>query len=185
MPCAYRCSLWSKRKAFFSLNFVLLVGLFFIIVFSSGCTLIENSSMATAAILSDMYPALRQAFLSGKTKKYSWRLSQLKALKKMVTEHMSDIIEAIGKDLGRGTFESEGLECLPVVVEIDHAISNLKAWIKPIITSVPAMMEPATSEYVNDPLGVCLIIGPFNYPVNLLVSNSTFDQTFTMLMGYL
>jgi acyl-CoA reductase-like NAD-dependent aldehyde dehydrogenase len=68
---------------------------------------------------------------------------------------------------GRSFFESEGLDILPFGLEIDHAINNLKAWMKPTFTKMPAIAAPATSEIRYEPLGVVLIIAPFNYPFYL------------------
>ena len=59
-------------------------------------------------------------------------------------------------------FESAGLDVLPLNLEIDHAINNLKSWMKPTFTKLPAIAAPSTSEIKYEPLGVVLIIAPFN-----------------------
>ena len=64
-------------------------------------------------------------------------------------------------------FESAGLDVLPLKLEIDHAINNLKAWMQPVFTKIPALAAPSTSEIRYEPLGVVLIIAPFNYPIYL------------------
>ena len=66
-------------------------------------------------------------------------------------------------------FESAGLDVLPLNLEIDHAINNLKSWMKPTFTKLPAIAAPSTSEIKYEPLGVVLIIAPFNYPIYLLL----------------
>ena len=68
---------------------------------------------------------------------------------------------------GRGFFEAAGLEVLPIELEIDHAINNLKSWMQPVFTKLPAVAAPSTSEIRYEPLGVVLIIAPFNYPIYL------------------
>ena len=68
---------------------------------------------------------------------------------------------------GRGFFEASGLEVLPIELEIDHAINNLKSWMQPVFTKLPAVAAPSTSEIRYEPLGVVLIIAPFNYPIYL------------------
>ena len=68
---------------------------------------------------------------------------------------------------GRGFFEASGLEVLPIELEIDHAINNLKFWMQPVFTKLPAVAAPSTSEIRYEPLGVVLIIAPFNYPIYL------------------
>ena len=87
----------------------------------------------------------------------------------MITENEPVWIEALATDLGRCPFEAIGLELLPVVSEIDLILANLSSWTKNVSTPVPAMMAPATSEIVSEPYGVCLIIGAFNYPIDLLL----------------
>ena len=110
---------------------------------------------------------LKATFATGKTKPLEWRIAQLKALQKMITENESLFAEALAKDLGRSLFEAVGLELIPTAMEITEIISNLKSWAKPVRTSVPALMAPAISEYVYEPYGVCLIISAFNYPIQL------------------
>ena len=75
----------------------------------------------------------------------------------------------MAEDLGRHAFEAVGLELLGCQMEVDYIRKNLKEWMKPTPTPVPIVMAPASSEIVHDPFGICLILGPFNYPVVLLV----------------
>ena len=111
---------------------------------------------------------LRDTYNTGMTRDYSWRVSQIKRLKAMLIENESQISEALYKDLGRCKFEALGLEVCPQYMEIDLALSQLHNWMKPNYTPVPALIEPATSEYIYEPYGVCLILGAFNYPFFLL-----------------
>ena len=113
------------------------------------------------------FEELKLTFASGKTIPYEWRLDQLHKLKAMVKDNESDFVAALAKDLHRGKFEAVAAELIPFYSEVELAISNLKKWMKPEYTSVPAIFSPATSEIRNVPLGVILIIGPFNYPINL------------------
>ena len=62
-----------------------------------------------------------------------------------------------------------GIEIEPCLVDITFALNNVKAWMQPVFTPSPALLAPSTSEYRYEPYGVCLIIGPFNYPLDLLV----------------
>ena len=72
--------------------------------------------------------------------------------------------------VGRSTFEAAGLDVLPMLLEIDHAINNLKTWMQPVFTKIPALAAPSTSEIRYEPLGVVLIVAPFNYPIYLALS---------------
>lgn len=72
--------------------------------------------------------------------------------------------------LGRGFFEAAGLELLPLSLEADHVMKNLKSWMQPTFTKLPALVAPSTSEILYEPLGVILIIAPFNYPIYLALA---------------
>jgi aldehyde dehydrogenase (NAD+) len=111
---------------------------------------------------------LRVTYSTGLTRDYSWRINQIKRLKAMLMENESLISEALYKDLGRCKFEALGLEVCPQYMDIELALNELHNWMKPNYTPVPALIEPATSEYIYEPYGVCLILGAFNYPFFLL-----------------
>lgn len=113
---------------------------------------------------------VRAAFATGKTKSYNFRIGQLLAFQRMVQSEEKNIAEALAKDLGRCKFEAVGLEVLGLLSEVDHAIQNLKSWMEPAYTKVPAVMAPCTSEVVHEPYGVALVIGAFNYPIMLTLS---------------
>lgn len=72
--------------------------------------------------------------------------------------------------LGRSFFESIAFDTLPVNMEIVHAISNLKSWMQPIFTKLPAICAPSTNEIRYEPYGVVLIMSPFNYPFLLTLN---------------
>jgi acyl-CoA reductase-like NAD-dependent aldehyde dehydrogenase len=72
--------------------------------------------------------------------------------------------------VGRGFFEAAGLEILPLTLETDHVMNNLKSWMRPTFTKLPALVAPSTSEILYEPLGVVLIIAPFNYPIYLALA---------------
>ncbi|EGG16246.1 aldehyde dehydrogenase [Cavenderia fasciculata] len=114
-----------------------------------------------------MTQSLRTVFLAQKTRPLEWRYSQLKAMKKMITENKDDIIKSVHKDLGKHVFEITQSEVVLIVAEIEETISKLEGWVKPEKVYTPVGMKPATSHIVKDPLGVVLIISPWNYPVNL------------------
>jgi aldehyde dehydrogenase (NAD+) len=113
---------------------------------------------------------LRTAFKSGKTRHLAWKRAQLLAMKRMVQENNQTFVDALHTDLHRCKFEGQGLELLATISEIDFALENMNAWLKPTFTSVPALALPATHEVVYEPYGVGLLITPFNYPLVLLLS---------------
>jgi aldehyde dehydrogenase (NAD+) len=112
---------------------------------------------------------LRNSFDRNITKNFNWRKSQILALQKLVIDNETRIAEALNKDLGRGEFEALGTEVGSLLFEIQHVLNNLKSWMEPVYTQVPAMMEISTSEIQSEPYGVCLVMGAFNFPFSLLV----------------
>jgi len=112
----------------------------------------------------DVVTELRRVFDTGETRSAEWRLSHLKAMKRMLIEHESEFIEALGKDLGKSHFEAKA-EVSSVIVDIKIA-QRCPEWMKPEKKQTPALLLPASTEVHNDPMGVALIISPFNFPVN-------------------
>lgn len=71
-------------------------------------------------------------------------------------------------DIGKGAVEAYASEVAYVLGEIRHALKHLKAWSKPQKRNTPLSLWPAKSMVQPEPYGVCLIIGPWNYPFQLL-----------------
>ncbi|MET9361546.1 aldehyde dehydrogenase family protein [Streptomyces sp. NPDC006632] len=114
---------------------------------------------------------LRATFRSGRTRPVEWRVTQLRRLRDMLTEHGSDLAEALHADLGKSTTEAFRTEVDFTVREIDHTLDHLDAWLRPEPAPVPAHLgEDATAWTQYDPLGVVLVIAPWNYPVQLLLT---------------
>lgn len=114
--------------------------------------------------------ALRRAFDRGVTKPYAWRATQLKALRTMLTTHRTELEAALKQDLGKSSTEAQVTEVSIVVGEIDHALRHLRSWLRPRPVAVAPVMMPARASVVREPLGVALIIAPWNYPVQLLLA---------------
>ena len=113
---------------------------------------------------------LKQTYRTGKTRSYAWRIAQLKAIKRLVQENEAMLSAALKLDLGRSEFEAVVLDIMPIMGEVDHILAELDLWMKPEPTRVPSVMLPATSEITTEPMGVVLVIGPFNYPIQLALS---------------
>jgi acyl-CoA reductase-like NAD-dependent aldehyde dehydrogenase len=110
----------------------------------------------------------REYYSTGITKPLSFRQAQLTKLKEAIQQRQDLIIQALAQDLGKPTFESY-FE-LAVLKDISHAVKNLPQWLKP--KKVPTGIElfPSRAQVQPEPLGVVLIIGPWNYPFSLLIS---------------
>ena len=98
------------------------------------------------------------------------RKTKLKKLKAAIKIRENEIFEALKNDLRKPVFESAVFEVFFVYGEIDFAIRNLSLWTRP--QTVPSnMVNMMTKCIVNfEPKGVCLIIAPWNYPFQLLIS---------------
>ena len=117
--------------------------------------------------LAAMFEGLRRHFSSGVTRDASWRVSQLEALKRLLVDREHDIVEAVKADLGRNDFDAWFGDVAPPLGDIEYALKHLKSWMKPQRRKVPLMQMPAKARIQYEPLGVVLVIGPWNYPVNL------------------
>lgn len=111
----------------------------------------------------------RAFFATGKTKDIEFRLAQLKALRKAVIDNQELVIAAVKADLNKPDLEAYVFE-VGVVQEIDHAIKHLRGWVKPKAIPVPASQFPAKARIYPEPLGVVLIISPWNYPFLLALA---------------
>jgi len=109
----------------------------------------------------------RNAFNNGTTKSKQWRLQQLKQIKKLITENLQMLHEALRKDLnGSGAYLST--ETTAIIPDIDHVIFNLDSWMAPESISTPLLFTGSSSKIVKDPLGVVLVIGAWNFPFTLV-----------------
>lgn len=103
------------------------------------------------------------------TKDVYIRISQLKKLKEGIKKYEEKIIEALYKDLGKHKNEAYMSEVGFVYSSIDHMIKNIKKWSMPEKKHTPFYLMPSKSFVVSEPYGAVLIIGPYNYPFQLLI----------------
>jgi acyl-CoA reductase-like NAD-dependent aldehyde dehydrogenase len=112
----------------------------------------------------------RAFFQSGATRSTDFRLAQLRNLQSMLESHETELLAALHADLGKSAHEAYTSEIAFLLGEIRHAIRHLPAWVKPARRKSPMMAWPANSSVRREPFGVALIIGPWNYPLQLLLS---------------
>jgi aldehyde dehydrogenase (NAD+) len=112
---------------------------------------------------------LRTTYASGRTRPLEWRHAQLAGLLRLLRERETDLVEALAEDLGRPAFESWASDLRVVGREIEDLQRNLDQWARPVRRKVPLFLRPGRAEIVREPLGVVLVIAPWNYPVQLLL----------------
>ncbi|MDZ8066153.1 MAG: aldehyde dehydrogenase [Nostoc sp. DedQUE08] len=111
----------------------------------------------------------REFFQTGKTKDVTFRIEQLKNLKQAIIEHEQSIVEALQADLHKPEVETYLTE-ISVIKDIDYAIKHLQNWSKPQKAAVSWDFFSYSAKIYPEPLGVVLIIGPWNYPFQLIIS---------------
>lgn len=119
----------------------------------------------------DIVARLRATFRTGRTRPVEWRTGQLRRLRAMLTERGADLAAALKADLGKSSTEAYRTEIDFTVREIDHTLAHLDGWLRPESAPVPAHLgADATAWTRYDPLGVVLVIAPWNYPAQLLLA---------------
>ncbi len=109
-------------------------------------------------------------FSSNATKDIDFRIQQLKKLRDSLIKYQPQILEALWKDLHKSSQEAYLTEMSIVFNELDYHIRNLKKWAKPQRVATPLFMLPSSSKIITEPLGVSLIVAPWNYPFQLLIN---------------
>ncbi|KAL4971729.1 Aldehyde/histidinol dehydrogenase [Aspergillus desertorum] len=115
------------------------------------------------------YTTLQTTFKSGKTKEIAWRKWQLKQIWWLVDDNEVLIQDALKKDMNRHPFETAFTECANVKGDVIEHLKNIDKWTadqRPSAGMLGLMLRPTVRP---EPLGVALIIGPWNFPFSLLV----------------
>lgn len=108
-------------------------------------------------------------FDTNQTKAVDFRIEHLKKLRETIRMKEQEIIEALYLDLGKSDFEAYSSEVGFLLESLHYFIKNLKKWSKPKHKLSPKFMPISKSKIFYEPLGVVLIIGPFNYPFQLVM----------------
>lgn len=120
--------------------------------------------------ISDLIRKQKEYYSTGETQAITFRINQLKKLKKLILDNEKKITQALFTDLGKSDFEAYATEIGIVLEEIGHFIKNTKRWAKSKCVSDPLASFPSKSRIVPEPHGVCLIIAPWNYPFQLAIA---------------
>lgn len=106
----------------------------------------------------------------GDTLKLEFRCQSLHRLKAALRCRETEILNALKEDLGKPPVESFSGEIGFLYSEISYVLKRLKKWIKPKSVGTPMFLFPSKSKILPSPKGISLIIGPWNYPLQLLIA---------------
>lgn len=120
--------------------------------------------------IDQIFSAQREYFASGATKPLEFRRTMLRRLGCAIRDYEPQLLQALKLDLGKPEFESYAAEIGFVLSDIEHTLAKLPAWHRDKKVHSPLMHFPARSRVVSEPLGLTLIIGPWNYPFQLIMA---------------
>jgi len=129
----------------------------------------NSSTPADAHPFGELVGSVRAIFDSGRTRPMQWRRRQLEGILLMMKEHETDFVEAIQADLGRPVSEAFAADIGHARLQVRHVLKHFEKWAQPTKASAGILSQPAKAEIIHEPLGVALVIAPWNYPVQLLL----------------
>lgn len=110
---------------------------------------------------------LRAVVGSGATRSLAWRRERLEALRIALLGNEALLLDALRADLGKPAAESLVTELGLVVHEIDYVRRHLGEWLRPVRVRLPVVQRPGRASVCREPLGIVLVVAPWNYPVYL------------------
>lgn len=109
-------------------------------------------------------------YFTNQTRPLSFRKKQLKILKRALLTHEQTFYKALKADLGKSTFESFVSEFGYVIKDIEHTLNHIDKWAEKETVSSSILSFPSSSYILKEPFGVCLVISPWNYPLQLAIA---------------
>jgi len=113
---------------------------------------------------------MRRYYDSGVTRSYAFRKEQLLKFRNAIRKYEKRLHEALYTDLKKSPEECWVTETGFLISEISATIKGLKQWMQPEMVGTNLLNFPSNSYVLKEPLGVVLIIGPWNYPVNIFLT---------------
>ena len=120
--------------------------------------------------LSEVLERQRRAFTDQGPPPLSVRLNRIDRLLALVLDNTDALVDAMNADYGtRSRPASLFTEVLGMIPVIEHTRSHVAQWMKPARLLRPLRMLGLRADIEPTPLGVVGIIGPWNFPLNLVV----------------
>ncbi len=117
----------------------------------------------------ELVSSQKEHFHTGETLELPFRLQQLQTLRDLVSDNHDLLCDAVYRDFGKPEFEVYTNEIAVVLQEIDTHLKNLRDWAKPESVKGSKLTFPSRNKIYSQPYGAVLIIGTWNYPVQLLL----------------
>jgi Aldehyde dehydrogenase family len=138
----------------------------------SALVVLKMSSLKFTPVASipSIVEGVRSVYKTGRSRDLKWREAQLQGIKRLCLENKDKITAALQADLRRPKLECVLAEAFTVIAEADEAIAHLGTWAKKEDVTTPAILLPGHSYVIREPVGVVLIIGAWNFPIQLLLN---------------
>ncbi|WP_035601341.1 aldehyde dehydrogenase family protein [Haloferula sp. BvORR071] len=120
--------------------------------------------------ISQILETQRAWLASGKSRALKDRRDTLRAFAAAMDRHEAELLDALRADLRKSPLEAYTSEIRMVRDELFHVLRHLKGWMKPQRRPVPLLAWPGRAKVIREPCGSVLIIGPWNYPVHLMLT---------------
>ncbi|MFN3926420.1 MAG: aldehyde dehydrogenase [Pseudanabaenaceae cyanobacterium] len=131
--------------------------------------MLSIESIETQIGYAQLVQAQRQFFAEGHTRSLEFRKGQLTKLNQLIRKYQDAILQAVHADLRKPAIEAFGSEVLVTQAEIKYILKHLAKWMQPKKVGTPLNLFPSSSYIYPEPLGVVLIIAPWNYPFALTI----------------
>jgi aldehyde dehydrogenase (NAD+) len=112
----------------------------------------------------------QEFFASGETKSITYRVRMLRTLRRAILTFEQDIFEALHRDLKKSKLDAYTAEIGPCLAEISFVLKHLKKWMKPQRVGGSRLFPLSSGWILPEPLGISLILSPWNYPFRLAIS---------------
>ncbi|MGB8391253.1 aldehyde dehydrogenase family protein, partial [Mycobacterium sp.] len=130
---------------------------------------VAGADRPAAAGAAQIVDGLRATFRSGLTRPAAWRRSQLAQLRRLLIEAEADLLESLRIDLGKSSAEAYATDIGFTLGAIRHLEAHLDEWMAARRVPLGLKLRPGAARIIPEPLGVVLVISPWNLPVQLLL----------------
>jgi len=132
-------------------------------------TPIHIESGPSAGSIPQAVERLRSTYESGVTRDLNWRRAQIEGVLAFAKDHTDELLATMHSDLGRPSVEGWIADLGPTITEAQYVLKRFRKWASPRRSKLPLAAQPGSARIVPEPLGVALIISPWNYPINLVL----------------